>query len=174
MASNSALQAAARPAAAPPSPVSPPPAAPAQSPAASAAASAAPETNGHGHGHVLAKPPDRKMAKDLGVDLAVVTGTGPNGSITRDDVQAALSEPTVKPAQIAPVAAVAREERIPVRGVRKHTAAAVSASAFSAPHVTEFLQIDMTETMTALQRLRELPEYEGLRPSPLLLVAKAL
>jgi len=172
--SSAGAAAAARPAAAPPSPVSPPLAAPAQSPAASPAASAAPETNGHGHGHVLAKPPVRKMAKDLGVDLAVVTGTGPNGSITRDDVQAALSEPTVKPAQIAPVAAVAREERIPVRGVRKHTAAAVSASAFTAPHVTEFLQIDMTETMTATARLRSLAEFADIRVSPLLLVAKAL
>jgi pyruvate dehydrogenase E2 component (dihydrolipoamide acetyltransferase) len=154
----------------PPPPATQTPAAPAQP----AAASAAPETNGHGHGQVLAKPPVRKMAKDLGVDLAVVTGTGPNGSITRDDVQAALSEPTVKPAQIAHVAAVAREERIPVRGVRKHTAAAVSASAFTAPHVTEFLQIDMTETMTATARLRGLPEFADIRVSPLLLVAKAL
>ena len=58
--------------------------------------------------------------------------------------------------------------------MRKHTAAAVTASAFTAPHVTEFLQIDVTETMTAVQRLRELPEFEGWRPSPLLLVAKAL
>jgi pyruvate dehydrogenase E2 component (dihydrolipoamide acetyltransferase) len=66
------------------------------------------------------------------------------------------------------------EERIPVRGVRKHTALAVSSSAFTAPHVTEFLQIDVTETMSAVRRLRELAEFEGLRPSPLLLVAKAL
>ena len=66
------------------------------------------------------------------------------------------------------------EERIPIRGVRKHTALAVSSSAFTAPHVTEFLQIDVTETMSAVQRLRELPEFEGRRPSPLLLVAKAL
>ena len=66
------------------------------------------------------------------------------------------------------------EERIAIRGVRKHTALAVSSSAFTAPHVTEFLQIDVTETMKAVQRLRELPEFEGRRPSPLLLVAKAL
>src|SRR6266487_3026443 len=67
-----------------------------------------------------------------------------------------------------------REERVPIRGVRKHTALAVSSSAFTAPHVTEFLQVDMTETMSAVRRLRELPEFEGWRPSPLLLVAKAL
>jgi 2-oxoisovalerate dehydrogenase E2 component (dihydrolipoyl transacylase) len=69
---------------------------------------------------------------------------------------------------------VAREERIPVRGVRKHTAAAMVASAFTAPHVTEFLQIDMTETMAATARLRSLSEFEDVRVSPLLLVAKAL
>jgi len=50
----------------------------------------------------------------------------------------------------------------------------VTSSAFTAPHVTEFLQVDVTETMAAVQRLRELPEFEGWRPSPLLLVAKAL
>jgi len=68
----------------------------------------------------------------------------------------------------------AREERIPIRGVRKHTAAAVTASAFTAPHVTEFLQIDITETMAAVARLRALPDFDGLRVSPLLLVARAL
>ena len=68
----------------------------------------------------------------------------------------------------------AREERIPIRGVRKHTAAAVSASAFTAPHVTEFLQVDVTATVDAVTRLRELPDFAGLRVSPLLLVARAL
>jgi pyruvate dehydrogenase E2 component (dihydrolipoamide acetyltransferase) len=67
-----------------------------------------------------------------------------------------------------------REERIAVRGVRKHTAAAMAASAFSAPHVTEFLQIDMTETIAATARLRSLPEFGEVRVSPLVLVAKAL
>jgi len=72
------------------------------------------------------------------------------------------------------MASLPREERIAIRGVRKHTAAAVSASAFTAPHVTEFLQIDMTETMTATARLRTLPEFAEVRVSPLLLVARAL
>jgi 2-oxoisovalerate dehydrogenase E2 component (dihydrolipoyl transacylase) len=58
--------------------------------------------------------------------------------------------------------------------VRKATAAAMTASAFTAPHVTEFLQIDITETMAATPRLRALPEFEGVRVSPLLLVARAL
>jgi pyruvate dehydrogenase E2 component (dihydrolipoamide acetyltransferase) len=125
----------------------------------------------------MAKPPVRKLAKDLGVDLAALTGSGPEGTITREDVQAAAAgaETAGAPAAQPALAVVAGgEERIPVKGVRKHTAAAVTASALTAPHVTEFLQIDVTETMAAVQRLRELPEFEGLRPSPLLLVAKAL
>jgi 2-oxoisovalerate dehydrogenase E2 component (dihydrolipoyl transacylase) len=140
-----------------------------------------------------AKPPVRKLAKDLGVDLAGVAGTGPDGTITREDVQAAVAAPAAAAAPLAPVApsatpAVApaavsawtaaaagpREERVAVRGVRKHTAAAVSASAFTAPHVTEFLQVDVTAMMAAVERLRELPEFAGLRVSPLLLVARAL
>ncbi|MEV1200592.1 dihydrolipoamide acetyltransferase family protein [Microbispora rosea] len=122
---------------------------------------------------VLAKPPVRKLAKDLGVDLTTLTGTGPQGSITRADVEAALAAP-------APVAAASRwdagvrEEHIPVRGVRKATAQAMVASAFSAPHVTEWLQVDVTETMEAVRRLRTLPEFAEVKVSPLLLVAKAL
>jgi len=133
--------------------------------------------NGSAPERPLAKPPVRKLAKDLGVDLAALTGSGPEGTITREDVQAAAAGPATAgaPAVGPALADVAGgEERIPIRGVRKHTAAAVTASAFTAPHVTEFLQIDMTETMSAVQRLRELPEFEGWRPSPLLLVAKAL
>jgi pyruvate dehydrogenase E2 component (dihydrolipoamide acetyltransferase) len=120
----------------------------------------------------------RKLAKDLGVDLAELAGTGPDGTITREDVQAAVGRADAL-APGGPVARPAtpsgrREERVAVRGVRKHTAAAVTGSAFTAPHVTEFLQVDVTETMEAVRRLRELPEFAGLRPSPLLLVAKAL
>ncbi len=125
----------------------------------------------------LAKPPVRKMARDLGVDLASVAGTGPAGSITRDDVQQAAAPAPAGPVpvQIAPtVTAVAREERIPIRGVRKHTAAAMAASAFTAPHVTEFLQIDITETMKATARLRGLPEFADVKVSPLLLLGRAL
>jgi 2-oxoisovalerate dehydrogenase E2 component (dihydrolipoyl transacylase) len=134
----------------------------------------------------LAKPPVRKMARDLGVDLTSLTGTGPDGSITRDDVQQAASISTVAtttgavvPAVLVPgadggVQTAAREERVAIRGVRKHTAAAVTASAFTAPHVTEWLQIDISETMNATERLRALPDFAGVRVSPLLLVARAL
>jgi pyruvate dehydrogenase E2 component (dihydrolipoamide acetyltransferase) len=129
-------------------------------------------TNGGARVTVLAKPPVRKLAKDLGVDLATITGTGPQGSITRDDIHQAASAPApLAPAPLRPVGE--REERIPIRGVRKHTAAAMVQSAFTAPHVTEWLQVDVTETMAAAKRLRDLPDFEGVRVSPLLLVAKA-
>ncbi|HEY2129082.1 MAG TPA: dihydrolipoamide acetyltransferase family protein [Streptosporangiaceae bacterium] len=136
---------------------------------------AGPAANGGGQpATVLAKPLVRKLARDLGVDLAGLAGTGAAGSITRDDVQrAAGGEPAV--AAPAPALALAgREERIPIRGVRKHTAAAVTASAFTAPHVTEFLQVEVGATMDAVARLRELPEFDGVRVSPLLMVARAL
>jgi pyruvate dehydrogenase E2 component (dihydrolipoamide acetyltransferase) len=131
---------------------------------------------------VLAKPPVRKLAKDLGISLAALAGSGPDGSITRDDVQRAAETGT--PARSAEsgngsrtatsATASGGEERIAVRGVRKHMAAAMVASAFTAPHVTEFLQVDVTETMAALRRIRELPEFAELRVSPLLFVARAL
>jgi 2-oxoisovalerate dehydrogenase E2 component (dihydrolipoyl transacylase) len=137
----------------------------------------------------LAKPPVRRLARDLGIDLTGLTGSGPEGSVTKDDVQKAAGEATVRStprsfeepsagshavAELSPAASGALEERIPVRGVRKHTAAAMVASAFTAPHVTEFLQVDVTETMAAVRRARELAEFAGVKVSPLLFVAKAL
>ena len=128
------------------------------------------------NGRPAAKPPVRKLARELGVDLAGLAGSGPGGSITREDVRGAAGGEQAAALGIAAAASPAgpREERIAVKGVRKHMAAAVTASAFTAPHVTEFLQEDVTGSMEAVGRLRELPEFAGLRPSPLLLVAKAL
>ncbi|MBX6723036.1 MAG: 2-oxo acid dehydrogenase subunit E2, partial [Dactylosporangium sp.] len=123
----------------------------------------------------LAKPPVRKLARDLGVDLLTVTGTGPQGSITREDVQAAAAAAATT-AATGPAAArfgPDREQRIPIRGVRKLTAENMVASAFTAPHVTEFLTVDVTRSMKALDRLRRQPEWQDVRISPLLLVAKA-
>jgi len=122
-----------------------------------------------GAGPVLAKPPVRKFARDLGVDLTTITGTGPQGSITRSDVEAAQSAPV-------PVVAGSpeREQRIPIKGVRKLTAANMVASAFTAPHVTEFLTVDMTRAMKALDRLRAQRDWREVRVSPLLMVAKAV
>ena len=131
---------------------------------------------------VLAKPPVRKLAKDLGISLAELAGSGPDGSITRDDVQrAAATDTGVRSAEsgngsrtVSPATAAGGEERIGVRGVRKHMAAAMVSSAFTAPHVTEFLQVDVTGTMSALRRVRELPDFAELRVSPLLFAARAL
>lgn len=126
-------------------------------------------------GPVLAKPPVRKMARDLGVDLSTLVGSGPQGSITRDDVQGAVNGSA--PVAAAPVVVARpgeRETRIPVKGVRKLTAANMVASAFTAPHVTEFLTVDMTRSMKALDRLKEQRDWRDVRVSPLLLVAKAV
>jgi 2-oxoisovalerate dehydrogenase E2 component (dihydrolipoyl transacylase) len=120
----------------------------------------------------LAKPPVRKLARDLGVDLASLTGTGPQGSITRDDVQAAVSAPAA--AAAAPAFTSEREQRIPVKGVRKLTAENMVSSAFTAPHVSEFLTIDVTRSIKALDRLRTQPDWRDVRISPLLIVAKAV
>ena len=129
----------------------------------------------------LAKPPVRKLAKDLGISLADLPGSGPDGVITRDDVQRAATESPDRSVKngaaadhLTAGAGLAGQERIPIRGVRKHMAAAMVSSAFTAPHVTEFLQVDVTETMTAVRRVRDLPEFADLRPSPLLFVARAL
>ncbi|WP_215457015.1 MULTISPECIES: dihydrolipoamide acetyltransferase family protein [unclassified Streptomyces] len=155
------------------------------------------DLNGHGqHGvtvaRPLAKPPVRKLAKDLGVDLATITPSGPDGIITREDVHAAVAPPkapepvTETPAApAAPAAPVqapapvasydgARETRVPVKGVRKATAAAMVGSAFTAPHVTEFVTVDVTRTMKLVEELKQDKELAGLRVNPLLLIAKAL
>jgi 2-oxoisovalerate dehydrogenase E2 component (dihydrolipoyl transacylase) len=125
----------------------------------------------------LAKPPVRKLAKDLGVDLASVVPTGPHSTVTREDVHAAAAPPqeqVERPVPVSVVAAAERERRVPVKGVRKATAQAMVASAFTAPHVTEFVTFDITRTMRLVQQLKADPAFEGLKVSPLLLVAKAL
>lgn len=134
------------------------------------------------HARVLAKPPVRKLARDLGVDLTTIVGSGPLGSVTRDDVHQAAAGATAAPAAAsaettAPAAAVfdaSREQRLPVKGVRKLTAENMVASAFTAPHVTEFLTVDVTRTMKALEKLKSRREFRDVRISPLLMVAKAV
>nr|MDP9496467.1 2-oxo acid dehydrogenase subunit E2 [Actinomycetota bacterium] len=115
---------------------------------------------------VLAKPPVRKLARDLGVDLTSVLGTGPHGSISRADVEAAAAPP--------PRLAEDGVRRVPVRGVRRATAAAMVRSAFTAPHVTEFLTVDVTATLELRDRLAARPDAAGVRLSPLVFTARAL
>jgi 2-oxoisovalerate dehydrogenase E2 component (dihydrolipoyl transacylase) len=126
---------------------------------------------GRGRPRPLAKPPVRKYARDLRVDLSTVTGSGAGGVITRADVDAALAPKVAAP---VPAADGAREQRIPIKGVRRHTAAAMVASAFTAPHVTEFLTVDVTRMMKLRGRLAARPELAGVKVSPLLLVARAV
>ncbi|MFF3528015.1 dihydrolipoamide acetyltransferase family protein [Streptomyces rubiginosohelvolus] len=172
--------------------------------AAAVAAAVQAELNGHGApapasvppqsgvpagGRPLAKPPVRKLAKDLGIDLATVVPTGKDGIITREDVHAAAAPaaaeaPAAVASPVAPAPAVteapgavsdsARETRIPVKGVRKAIAQAMVGSAFTAPHVTEFVTVDVTRTMKLVAELKEDKDMAGVRVNPLLIIAKAL
>jgi len=129
-------------------------------------------------------PPVRKLARDLGIDLTDVTGTGERGLITRADVEAAASgtEAPAEPGERAVERTVTAqagadrpaETRLPIKGVRKHTAAAMVRSAFTAPHVTEFLTIDVTATMDLLRGIRDDRAFAGHKVTPLTVVAKAV
>jgi 2-oxoisovalerate dehydrogenase E2 component (dihydrolipoyl transacylase) len=120
----------------------------------------------------LAKPPVRKLAKDLGVDLTALTGTGPQGSITREDVQLAHGRSS-EPVAPATIRDDVREHREPIKGVRKMMAQAMVASAFTAPHVTEWVTFDVTRTMELVERLRARREFRDVKVSPLLVLARA-
>jgi pyruvate dehydrogenase E2 component (dihydrolipoamide acetyltransferase) len=123
---------------------------------------------------VIAKPPIRKLAKDLDVDLTQVGGTGLAGEITRDDVIRQASQASVFRNIQTPEWGDQREERIPVKGVRKAIAAAMVSSAFTAPHVSVFTDVNATRTMEFVKRLKASPDFAGVRVSPLLVMAKAV
>jgi pyruvate dehydrogenase E2 component (dihydrolipoamide acetyltransferase) len=134
---------------------------------------------------VLAKPPVRKLAKDLGVELATVSPTGPGGIVTREDViaRSKQNEPRALATYATDdqpwlasgtVAEDGRTTRVPVRSVRKRTAEAMVASAFSAPHVSVFHTVDVTKTMRLVEKLKEDRQFAEIRVTPLLITAKAL
>jgi pyruvate dehydrogenase E2 component (dihydrolipoamide acetyltransferase) len=123
---------------------------------------------------VIAKPPIRKLAKDLDVNLAEVGGTGIGGEITRDDVIRHASQASVFRNIVTPDLPEEREERIPVKGVRKAIAAAMTQSAFTAPHVSVFVDVDATRTMEYIKRLKNSPDFAGVKVSPLLVMARAI
>ncbi|WP_375501398.1 dihydrolipoamide acetyltransferase family protein [uncultured Jatrophihabitans sp.] len=128
---------------------------------------------------VLAKPPVRKLAKELGVDLSTVSPTGPHGTISRADVHAAGRVDSSAPSGQLHVTTRAtsdhsRETRVPIKGVRKHTAAAMVASAFTAPHVTEFITVDISATMELRDRVAARREFRDVKVSPLLFVSRAV
>ncbi len=129
---------------------------------------------------VLAKPPVRKIARDLGIDLADVVATGSRGEVTREDL---VSYQAQRDAELdkadgfwgkAGKPQDQRVERIPVKGVRKATAKAMVESAFAAPHVSIFVDVDASRTMEFVKRLKASRDFEGIRVSPLLILAKAV
>ncbi len=134
---------------------------------------------------VLAKPPVRKLARDLGIDLTTVTPSGPGGVVTREDVEQhaaataprALAtyegddQPWLESGYTTPDG---RSTRVPVKSVRKRTAEAMVRSAFTAPHVTVFQTVDVTESMNLIAKLKQDKNFADIRVTPLLLVAKAL
>ncbi|MBZ6370727.1 MAG: 2-oxo acid dehydrogenase subunit E2 [Microbacterium hominis] len=146
---------------------------------------------------VVAKPPVRKLARDLGVTLADVSPSGPAGEVTRDDVvrhaeQASVFRniatpdapaerertiavaPASAPAASAPPAVAGREEAIPVKGVRKATASGMVRSAYTAPHVSVWTDVDATRTMELVKRLKASPDFADIKVSPLLIMARAV
>lgn len=123
---------------------------------------------------VIAKPPIRKLAKDLDVDLSQVPATGLAGEITRDDVIRHAQQASVFRNIQTPEWPSEREDRIPVKGVRKAIAAGMVKSAFSAPHVSVFVDVDATRTMEFVKRLKASPDFAGIKVSPMLIMAKAM
>lgn len=144
---------------------------------------------------VVAKPPIRKLARDLGVDLIDVVPSGAAGEVLREDVVAHASQASVfrniqtpdapsqreqtiavpAPATPAPPALVAgREEAIPVKGVRKAVASGMVRSAYTAPHVSVWTDVDASRTMELVKRLKASPDFADIRISPLLIMARAV
>ena len=109
---------------------------------------------------VLAPPAVRKLARELGIDLGAVRGTGPGGRISADDVQRHAAAPAVTP---APAPAPAAGNRIRLRGVQKRMAETMALSARTIPHVTGFHEIDAVELMSYTSEVRRQAEAKGLR-----------
>jgi len=123
---------------------------------------------------VLAKPPIRKLARDLNVDITKVRPTGPGGEVLREDILAGAEQASVFRNLTTPDVPQAREERIPVKGVRKAIANAMVSSAFTAPHVSIFVDVDATRTMEYVKRLKASTDFAGVKVTPLLIMAKAM
>jgi len=150
-------------------------------PAPAAATSALPVASmqqnivvGVGEESVIAKPPTRALAKDLNVDITKVTPTGLAGEVTREDVLNAAQQASVFRNLTTPEAPSERETRIPVKGVRKAIANAMVTSAFQAPHVSIFVDVDATRTMEYVKRLKASTDFAGVKVTPLLIMAKAM
>jgi pyruvate dehydrogenase E2 component (dihydrolipoamide acetyltransferase) len=128
---------------------------------------------------VLAKPPVRKLARDLGIDITSLIATGPGGTVSRADVEQAATgsssgfETGAARLPQPPSAPGEREWREPIKGVRKMMGQAMVDSAFTAPHVTEWITVDVTRTMEFVDRLKQRKEFREVKVSPLLVLARA-
>jgi 2-oxoisovalerate dehydrogenase E2 component (dihydrolipoyl transacylase) len=136
-------------------------------------------------------PPVRLYAKQHGLDIATLTGTGRDGLITRDDVERALGGAPAAPARAArpitgptttsrfvgrdlePWSSGPQEERIPVKGVLKSMAESMVQSKFTSPHAVVWKRVDVTRTVDLLASLKQHPNFAGVRLSPLAMVAMA-
>ena len=122
---------------------------------------------------VRTKPPVRRLAKQLGVDLASVRPTGPDGTVTRGDVESAASLQLAGASQATSTRPAASDRRDPVRGIMRSMAAAMTESAATIPAVTEWVDVDVTRSASFIERIRRVPEYRDVKVTPLLLVAAA-
>ncbi len=164
-------------------PAPPPAGAPAPPASAPTSAPAAPPSVESRHEVPRSTPPVRKLARDLGIDLAGIPGTGDKGIITREDIERVASGPQSSASGVVTNSGIVmlhsasvgdRESRTPIQGVRKYTAAAMVQSAFTAPHASEFLTIDVTPTMELIAMLKESATFRGKRLNLLTVVSKAL
>ncbi len=139
-------------------------------PSAAPPTSSAPPPRPAGGGGVLATPAVRKLAKDLGVELGKVPGSGPGGRITEEDVRrgAGPKAPTG-----APVESPA-EERVPFRGKRRMIARKMVAAKTRVPHALLVEEADVSGILAERAKLRELGEREGVRVTILPFIMKAV
>lgn len=141
----------------------PPPAAPEARPASSPTADA---------GGVLAPPAVRKLARESGVDLATVKGTGPGGRVSAEDVKRHSSAVGQAPAKVEP--AIGSGQRVKLRGVQRRMAETMAQSARTIPHVTGFHELDAGAFAELAASLRHDAENGGARfPFDTLLVRAA-
>jgi pyruvate dehydrogenase E2 component (dihydrolipoamide acetyltransferase) len=133
-----------------------------KAPAPSAAIPAVAESSAHpveSATKVLATPVTRRMARDHGLDLAAISGTGSQGRVLKADVQAALdlgrAEPVSAPprGKLVSLPAAAADERIPLRGLRKKIAEKMVRSKFTAPHSTFVEEADVTALVSLRKRM---------------------
>lgn len=130
---------------------------------------------------ILATPAIRKLAREKGIDLARIKGTGKNGRITRDDVLNFVPEAAAAPAvpagngqAAAELADDLPEERVPLKGIRKAIAQAMSKSVYTAPHVTVMDEVDVTQLVALRERAKPLAEKKGVKLTYLPFIVKAL